>query len=147
MPRKSPPKPKTGTTKMAIPIDWEVLAALTAEFVDRHICQFDPEFLKGSIGMISIASGMRTPLTYSISPREEANALIADCVRNSVLENFHASGVAIGQKEMKALMIDSSRKLCQWVLFGRLTINTKFEPIYHASLFAIGRLYCRNWEV
>ena len=132
---------------MATPIDWDELAALTANFVDIHIRQFEPEFLKGSIGMISIAAGMQPPLSYSISPREEANALIADCVRNSVLENFHASGVAIGQKEMKALMIDSSRKLCQWVLFGRLTINTKFEPIYHAALAAIGRFYCRNWEV
>jgi len=145
MPRKSPPKAKTGTKRIAI--DWDVLATLAAEFVDIHISQFEPEFLKGSIGIINMAAGMQPPLTYSISPREEANALIAVCVRNSVLENYHASSVAIGQKEMKELMIDSSRKLCQWVLFGRLTINTKFEPIYHAALAAIGRLYCRNWEV
>ncbi len=147
MPRKSPPKRKTRTKKKTTPIDWDKLASLTVEFVNMHMSQFESEFLKGSIGVISIAAGMQPQLTYPISPREEANALIADCVRNSVLENYHASGIAIGQKEMKALMIDSSRKLSQWVLFGRLTINTRFEPIHHAALAAIGRLYCRKWEV
>ena|SRR2546428_13428634 len=145
MPRKSSKKSTAKETPATGPIDWDQLAKLMPAFVRRNIGELERDFIEMVAKLLDFASRMPPTLAYPTS-REQSNALIADCVRNSVLERFHAEGTPIGQEEMKALMIDCSTRLDRWVIFGRLTINTDFEPIYLASLAAIGRMYCTQWE-
>src|SRR5947207_14841882 len=128
MPRKSS---KKSTAKEALatgPIDWDELAKLMPAFVRRHIGELERDFIEMVAKLLDFASRMQPTLAYPTS-REQSNALIADCVRNTVLERFHAEGTPIGQKEMKEFMIDCSTGLERWNIFGRLTINNGLEPI------------------
>src|SRR5437867_8783815 len=142
---KSSKKSTTKATVTTRPIDWEELSKLMTAFIRQHIGELERDFIEMVAKLLDFASRMRPPLTYPTS-RKQSNALIAECVRNTVLEDYHAAGTPIGQEEMKVLMIDCSTRLNRWVIFGRLTINTQFEPIYLATLAAIGKMYCSRWE-
>jgi hypothetical protein len=79
------------------------------------------------------------------SPREEANALIAYCVRNGPLEDLHASGEPLSQERMRVLMIFSGRQLEGCLEVRNLLLSEEpglwwsFINCYHAT-------YCGRWS-
>lgn len=81
------------------------------------------------------------------SPRTEANALVAYCVRNGgPLEDYHASGRPIGQAEMKELMIRSCRRVDAWL--GVREACLRSEPgLWWAWVNAYHAMYCGRWSM
>ena len=83
--------------------------------------------------------------------RDEANAITAFAFRNGLLEKLHAGEPSeltasdkysrITEPEMKALMIEASKKIADLLYFHR-----KDPEGYKAFIQDYGRKYCAKWE-
>jgi hypothetical protein len=83
--------------------------------------------------------------------RDEANAVIAMCVRNGPLEDLHAGRYSLlledqslsrlRDDEMKVLMIHATR-----VLAALLRVRAKDPVLYRRWMRSYGSAYCYNWE-
>jgi hypothetical protein len=83
--------------------------------------------------------------------REEANALVHQCFRNSFLEDLHAGKHSkllenpqfsrITQEEMKKLMIESSAAIARFLEF-----KERYPKKYKKMINAITLLYTKKWE-
>lgn len=80
------------------------------------------------------------------SPRVEANAMTAYCFRNGPLEDIHAGVEPLGQRRMKSLMIDSSRKVDAWLRVRDLAL-VNAPDAWWAWVNAYGYMYCKRWSV
>ena len=79
-------------------------------------------------------------------PRIEANALVAYCFRNGILEDFHAEGEPLSDAWMKTIMIDASRRADAWTHARRLL--TRFDArVWSLFVLTYHRFYCSEWEV
>lgn len=80
------------------------------------------------------------------SPRKEANALVAYCIRNEgPLEDFHAAGCPIGDDEMRTFMIASCRLVEAWLKVRETTLREMPER-WWGWVNSYHRLYCSRWE-
>lgn len=81
------------------------------------------------------------------SPRTEANALVAYCLRNGgPLEDYHAGARPIGQAEMKTLMITASRRVEAWLRVREACMQR--EPgVWWAWVNAYHYMYCKRWSM
>jgi len=80
------------------------------------------------------------------SARVEANALIANCIRNGPLENLHASGEPLDQAGMRELMIFSSRQLEGCLEIRNLLLSE--EPgLWWSFINSYHSMYCSRWSV
>lgn len=83
--------------------------------------------------------------------RDEANALTAIAFRNGPIENLHAGrhsalledpGLSrITDDEMKEIMINASKKLCEL-----LELRDREPDRYRSSIQRIGWMYCTRWN-
>src|SRR2546426_5251101 len=104
------------------------------------------ELLIGQIGREGIDGLLSRVSDLSPKPRIEANALVAYCFRNGVLEDFHAEGEPLSNAWMKTIMIDASRRADAWNHARRLL--TRFDPgVWSLFVLAYHQVYCAQWEV
>lgn len=81
------------------------------------------------------------------TPRMEANALVAFCLRNQgPLENWHSEGRPIGDPEMKELMIKTCRNVEAWLAIRDALLRENPER-WWGWVNCYHRLYCMRWEV
>lgn len=90
-------------------------------------------------------------LTKNPTYREEANALICECLRNGFIENLHAgkdsklledkSLSRITQEEMKKLMIETTAKLEVY-----LEMRDKYPKEYKKFINFMTLTYTREWS-
>lgn len=83
--------------------------------------------------------------------REEANALINQCIRAGFIEELHAGKHSelledrtlsrITQEEMKKIMIETSAQLAEY-----LKIKEQNPEKYHKFINAITLMYTYNWD-
>ncbi len=83
--------------------------------------------------------------------REEANALICECLRNGFIENLHAgkdsklledkSLSRITEEEMKKLMIETTAKLADY-----LVMRDKYPKEYKKFINSMTLSYTRLWS-
>jgi hypothetical protein len=72
------------------------------------------------------------------SYREEANALIGECLRNGFIEDLHAR---ITDEEMKKLMIETTAKLADY-----LEIRDKNPKEYKKFINFMTLTYTKDWS-
>lgn len=81
------------------------------------------------------------------SPRVEANALTAAAFRNGPLEDYHASGMPIGNTEMRGLMISASRRMNALLQLRDILLSDPGgKLLWQRMIVAYHKMFCRNWE-
>ena len=118
---------------------------LYSAFVREHGSKFDTAFLEDIGGCIPLGLAGAADMDEPFSLRREANAITAYCVRNTVLEDYHAQAVPIDQARMKALMIEVSTKLEQWLLLRQL-MTDQYGTIYDLAVRTYECLYAKRWQ-
>ncbi len=95
---------------------------------------------------------MRKLLRKNFNYREEANALICECLRNGFIEDLHAGKSSklledkslsrITDEEMKKLMIETTAKLADY-----LQMRDKNPKEYKKFINFITLTYTRDWSL
>jgi|GEM_PF-4044915 len=87
------------------------------------------------------------PPNWLIPPtfREEANVMTAFAFRNGYLEDLHAEGKPITDKEMKELMVDASSRLAVWLKQKDEYMKTDPQR-YYLTLRLYEMLYTSEWD-
>lgn len=77
-------------------------------------------------------------LNRNFTYREEANALICECLRNGFIEDLHAR---ITDEEMKKLMIETTAKLAIY-----LKIRDNNPKVYEKFVNFMSMAYTKDWS-
>ena len=80
-----------------------------------------------------------------LSDRKETNVITYFCFRAGLLEDIHAGKLDLSDNVMRDLMIESSKKLNEWMKMKRFLIECNHKDYYNAILHSFWFLYTKEW--